>query len=53
MMTSSNENTGDRWIPLTKASDVFFHLRLNNRDAGDLSRFGAHCDVTVMSYTAG
>ena len=39
MKTSSNENifrgtgpvwgefTGDRWIPLTKANDVFFGLR--------------------------
>ena len=24
------ESTGDRWIPLTKASDVFFDLCLNN-----------------------
>ena len=69
-MTSSNGNifrvtdplcgefTGDRWIPLTKASDVglgcFFVTGtwtngwVNNRDAGDLRRHRAHYDVTVM-----
>ena len=53
------ESTGQRWIPLTKASDAeisigfFFDLRLtngwaNNRDAGDLRLHHAHYDVTVM-----
>ena len=57
MMTSSNwiifpvtgplwgESTGHRWIPFTKASGAA--LWTNNRDAGDLRRHGAHCDVTV------
>ena len=69
MMTSSNENifrvtgplcgklTGDRWIPLTKASDAelwcFFDLRLykrlsNDREAGDLRCHHAHYDVNVL-----
>ena len=55
MMTSSNGNifrvtgplcgefTGDRWIPLTKASDV-----VNNREAGDLRRHRTHYDVIAM-----
>ena len=39
--------------PVTRSFDVFFGLRLkngwvNNRDAGDLRRHCAHCDVTVM-----
>ena len=42
------ESTGDRWIPITKASGAelgaIFDLRLNKRDTGDLRR---HC-VTVM-----
>ena len=52
------EFTGDRWIPLTKASDAdaelwfFFDLRLNrlvnNLEAGDLRRHRAHYDVIVM-----
>ena len=70
MMTSSNRNifrvtgplcgefTGQRWIPLTKASDAelwFFFLNrawinawVNNREAGDLRRNRAHYDVIVM-----
>ena len=40
---------------VARSFDVFFVLRLNNgwankRDAGDLRRHRAHCDVTVMSY---
>ena len=46
-----------RWIPHSKASDAglwcFFYLRLNNgcvnnRKAGVLRRYRAHCDVIVM-----
>ena len=62
MMTSSNKNifrvieplwgesTGHRWIPLTKASDadLFYKRWTNNRDAGDLRRYRAHYDITVM-----
>ena len=53
------EYTGHRWIPLTKASNAeiwcvlisaWTHGWLNNRDAGDLKRHGAHYDVTVMWY---
>ena len=69
-MTSSNGNlvrvtgplrgefTGNRWIPLTKASDVelwcflwsgpWINGWVNNREAGDLRRNHAHYDVTVM-----
>ena len=51
------EFTGPRWIPRTKASDAeiwfLFYLRLNgwinNGEAGDLRRYRAHYDVTVMS----
>ena len=46
------ESTGHPWIHLTKASDaefdVFFHLHLNNRDAGDLRRHCSHYDFTVI-----
>ena len=40
-------------MPVTRSFDVLFDLRLNkrvskNRDAGDLRRRRAHCDVTVM-----
>ena len=65
MISSSNGNifrvtgplcgefTGDRWIPLTKASDAelrcFLWSWINNREAGDLRRHRAHYDVTVMS----
>ena len=66
MMTSSNGNffcvtcplcgefTGDRWIPLTKASDAELWCSLssdgwvNNRYAGNLRRHCAHYDATVM-----
>ena len=69
MMTSSNgnifrvtgplwrESTGDRWLPLTKASDAELWCFLwycawtnawtNNRDAGDLRRNRAHYNVIV------
>ena len=58
MMTSSNGNIfgvtgplcgefiGQRWIPHTKASDA--ELWVNNLYAGDLRRYSAHYDVTVM-----
>ena len=51
------EFTSHQWIPLTKlvtrSFGVFFDLTwingwVNNREAGDLSRRNAHCDVTVM-----
>ena len=52
------EFTGPRWIPHTKASDAelwcFFLIGaringwVNNREAGDLRRHQAHCDVSVM-----
>ena len=39
--------------PVTRSFDVFFDLRLNNgwvnnREAGDLRRYLAHYDVSVM-----
>ena len=39
--------------PVTRSFDVFFDLRLNkqlknNREAGDLRRYHAHYDVTLM-----
>ena len=39
--------------PVTRNFDVFFDLRQNKRlskngEAGDLRRYRAHCDVTVM-----
>ena len=39
--------------PVTRSFDVFFDLRLrkgweNNGEAGDLRRYRAHYDVTVM-----
>ena len=52
------EFTGPRWIPRTKASDtelwcflwnyVWINGWVNNREAGDLRRYRAHYDVTVM-----
>ena len=52
------KSIGDRWIPLTKASDaeLWCFLRsaperkgwANNRDVGGLRRHCAHYDVTVM-----
>ena len=51
---------GHRWIPLTKACDVEFdwcflwyawtNVWANNRDAGDLKRYRAYYDVTVMYF---
>ena len=41
--------------PVTRSFDVFFDLSLNkqlsirNRDAGDLKRYCAHCDVNVIN----
>ena len=46
--------TGHRWTFLTKASDaeLWYFLWsapwINNREAGDLRRYRAHCDVFVM-----
>ena len=37
--------------PVTRSFDVFFDLRLYNRDAGDLRRHRAHYDVNVMRHT--
>ena len=62
MMTSANGNLflvtgplygefiGYRLIPRTKASDVEFLINgwANNREAGDLRRYRAHYDVTVI-----
>ena len=48
------ESTGDRWFPLTKASDVELWCFLwingwaNNQDTGDLRHHHTHHDVTVM-----
>ena len=52
------EFTGHRWIPDTKASDAelwcflwsapWINGGVNTREAGDLRRHRAHCDVTVM-----
>ena len=67
MMTSSNgntgplwgESTGDRWIPLTKASDAelwcFFMYTWTNawassRDTGGLRPRHAYCNVTTMKF---
>ena len=58
------EFTGPRWIPCTRASDAVLMFSLicaringwvNNREAGDLRRYQAHCDVIVMilSYLLG
>ena len=53
------EFTGPRWIPHTKASDAelwcfFICTRINgwiyNGEAGDLRRYRAHHDVTVMMW---
>ena len=50
---------GHRWIPRAKASDVelwcFWSAPsindwVNNSEAGDLRRHGAHYDFTVMTY---
>ena len=54
------EFTDPRWIPRTKASDaklwcflwsacVWINGWVNNREAGDLRRYRAHYDVTVIS----
>ena len=58
------ESTGHRWVPLTKASaaELWCFIwstpekkkkkkngRVNNREAGDLRRHRAHCDVIVTS----
>ena len=53
------ESTGNRWIPLTNASDAELWCfpwsepgqngSANNRDAGDLRRHRAHYDVPVMA----
>ena len=73
MMTSSKGNifrvtgslcgkfTGQRWIPLTKASEAglwyflcstpWINSRVNNREAGDSRRHRAHYDVIVMGYS--
>ena len=46
------EFTGHRWIPRTKASDaeLWIYGWANNREAGDLRRYRAHYDVTVMPW---
>ena len=49
--------TGPRWIPRPKASDAklscflwsWINRWVNNREVGDLRRYGAHYDVIVMS----
>ena len=53
------EFNGPRWIPRTKASDaelwfffcVWINGWVNNREAGDLRRYRAHYDVTVMKQS--
>ena len=57
------ELIGPRWIPRTKASDAELWCFLwsalwingwgNNREAGDLRRHRAHCDVIGMLASAG
>ena len=43
-----------RWNPLTKASDAELRCLVNSREAGDLRRYLAHYDVTLMySVTVG
>ena len=37
------------WRTVTRSFDVFFDLRLNNREAGDLRCYRAHYDVIVIS----
>ena len=53
------EFSGPRWIPCTKASDaelwcflwsVWINGWVNNPEAGDLRRYRAHYDVTVMLW---
>ena len=54
------EFTDHRWIPRTKASDAgalmfsliyaWINCWVNNRVAGDLRRYRAHYDVTVMCF---
>ena len=43
--------------PVTRSFDVFFDLRINdwvnNGEAGDLRRYQAHYDVTVMNIPCG
>ena len=55
--TLCGEFTGHRWIPLTKSSEADHWCTLicawtngwvNNRDTGDLRRYCAHYDVTIM-----
>ena len=53
------EFTGPQWIPRTKASDaelwcicVWINGWVNNREAGDLRRYRAHYDVTVMELSS-
>ena len=53
------EFTGHRWIPLTKGQlrvalmlsliYVWTNDWVNNKDTGDLRRYRAHYDVTIMS----
>ena len=54
------EFTGHRWIPRQRPGTRSFNVSLicarinnhvNNREAGDLRRHGAHYDVTVMSIS--
>ena len=56
------EFTDHRWIPRTKASnaelwcflwsapELYINDWVNNREAGDLRRHLAHCDVSVMDH---
>ena len=54
------EFTGHQWILITNASDAelwcflwpvpWLNGWVNNREAGDLRRNRAHCDVIVMDY---
>ena len=38
-----------KW-PVTQSFDVFFDLRPNKREAGDLGHHRAHYDLTEMSF---
>ena len=54
------EFTGQRWIPRKKGQRrgalmfslicVWINGWVNNREAGDLRRYGVHCDVIVMLF---
>ena len=53
------EFSGHRWFPRTGLGALMFSLIcvwindwVNKREAGDLRRYRAHCDVSVMQWTS-